>query len=101
MAEYQQKPNSGALFVKKDRDKPTQPHFSGTATIDWVEYYVSGWTRIAQGSGEAYTALAFTKKSEAGNYRKEAGAGATAPARSNQAPRSFKEGDDFDDDIPF
>lgn len=45
---------------EKDRDS------NGDATIDGIEYWVSGWTR-AKKNGEKYIKLYFTKKKRQGN----------------------------------
>ena len=59
---YEQKDNSGSLFVN-DKQKPgsQQPDRSGSALIDGVEYWVSGWIKRKQ-DGTAWLSLAFKRK---------------------------------------
>jgi hypothetical protein len=35
--------NRGAISKSKRRTKDTQPDYTGDATIDGIEYWVSGW----------------------------------------------------------
>ncbi len=52
--------NSGALFVNERKEKDTHPDRQGTATIDGVEYWVSGW--IKDGKRGKWLSLAFKRK---------------------------------------
>lgn len=58
----QQRDNSGVLFRNEKREKDTQPHATGTATIDGIEYRVSAWTK--EGKDGRYQSLAFKRKEE-------------------------------------
>ena len=55
------KPNSGALFNNKARKTDKHPNLTGTAVINNVEYWVSGWQNISK-SGMEYISLAFKPK---------------------------------------
>ena len=35
--------NTGGLWKKTDRTKPSQPHFTGSATVNDEEYWMSMW----------------------------------------------------------
>ncbi len=37
--------NTGAIWKNEKREKDTHPHFTGNATIDGVDYWVSAWKR--------------------------------------------------------
>jgi hypothetical protein len=81
---FEQKDNTGAIFVNDRKEKDTHPDRAGSATIDGVEYWVSGWLRKSK-DGQPYLSLAFKRKNDTAKP-KDAGGG----ARSQ----------DFDDDRP-
>jgi hypothetical protein len=83
---FEQKDNTGAIFVNDRKEKDTHPDRAGSATIDGVEYWVSGWLRKSK-DGQPYLSLAFKPKNDTAQPKaKPAGGG----ARSQ----------DFDDDRP-
>lgn len=95
---YEQRDNSGSIFVNDRKEKDTHPDRTGTAMIDGVMYYVSGW--IKQGSKGQFLSLAFKRKDD--KPQQSLGSkGRSAPARPDpiSSGRSLKE--DMDDDIPF
>lgn len=53
----------GVLFKNKRKKKKAQPDFTGSAEIDGVEYWLSGWSRKSK-SGNSFVSLAFTVKDE-------------------------------------
>lgn len=59
---YEQRDNSGTIFVNDRKEKDSHPDRSGTAMIDGVEYYVSGW--IKQGQKGQFLSLAFKRKEQ-------------------------------------
>jgi hypothetical protein len=61
MSQYEQKDNSGALFVNDKREKETQPNAKGSAMIGGVEYWVSAWTNTSS-KGTYYQSLKFEPK---------------------------------------
>jgi len=61
MSQYEQKDNSGALFVNDKREKETQPNAKGSAMIGGVEYWVSAWTNTSS-KGTKYQSLKFEPK---------------------------------------
>ena len=80
------KPNEGALFANKEKERDEQPNAKGSAMIGGVEYWVSAWTNTAQSSGERYQKLKFTAKEQQAEKPK------AAPIASEP---------EFDDQIPF
>lgn len=90
---YQQKPNTGSLFVNDKKETEKHPDYTGTALIDGKEYYISGWRNIAKSSGKTYLSLAFKEKEE------------VAKQQSNSRPPTtsgfLEPNSNFDDDIPF
>jgi len=59
---WEQKDFEGSLFKNSKRENDRQPNLSGSAKINGVEYWVSGWTK---GEGEKkWISLAFKAKTE-------------------------------------
>jgi hypothetical protein len=81
---FEQKENTGAIFVNDRKTEDTHLDSTGTALIDGVEYYVSAWRREAK-SGKRYLALSFKRKN--------------ADATASDKSRSRAE--ELDDRIPF
>jgi hypothetical protein len=78
---FEQRENSGAIFVNDRKTEDTHPDSTGTALIGGVEYYVSAWRREAK-SGKRYLALAFKPKQDA-------------------VDRSKSRAEDLNDAVPF
>jgi hypothetical protein len=81
---FEQKENTGAIFVNDRKTEDTHPDSTGTALIDGVEYYVSAWRREAK-SGKRYLALSFKRK--------------IADTAKSATGGSIKQ--DMNDEIPF
>ena len=79
---YEQRNNSGTLGRNKNKEKDTHPSHKGSAVIDGVDYWVSGWVKENGSTGEKFFSLSFQPKE------------AAQPARHQTAAT-------FDDDIPF
>lgn len=62
MPPYEQKDFSGSLFKNEKREKDSQPHATGSALIDGVDYWVSAWTK--EGPKGRYQSLAFKRKDQ-------------------------------------
>ena len=67
--------NSGALYVNDKKEKDNHPDRNGSATIDGVEYWVSGW--IKEGNSGKFMSLAFRRKDQ-----QQGGGSNTAPKRT-------------------
>lgn len=100
---FEQKDNSGSLFVNDKRQPGSQqPDRSGSALIDGVEYWVSGWIKKKQ-DGSAWLSLAFKQKEQrppkitGGGKASGSGGGSVHGAM----PGKSSGFDDMDDDIPF
>ena len=92
---YEQRDNSGSVFVNDRKEKDTHPDRTGTAMIDGVMYYVSGW--IKQGSKGQFLSLAFKRKDDQ-PAREQRSQPTSAPRR----PDPISSGrSDMDDEIPF
>jgi hypothetical protein len=85
--------NTGMLSPNTSKEKPTHPDFKGQLNVDGVEYWISGWTRVAkEGSkmaGKKFLSLSVQPK------EKQA---ALVSKPAAKAPLGF---DALDDDIPF
>jgi len=75
--------NSGAMFVNDRKLQDNHPDRQGSATIDGVEYWVSGWIKEGTGGKPKWMSLAFKRKEET-----------SALTRPRNKP-------ELDDDIPF
>lgn len=98
---YEQRDNSGSVFVNDRKEKDTHPDHTGTAMIDGVMYYVSGW--IKQGQKGQFLSLAFKRKDEALKGQVSTGRHTYQPGSKvkRDDPISTGRNADMDDDIPF
>jgi len=55
--------NSGSISKNKKKEKDNHPDVKGSAIIDGVDYWVSGWTKTGD-DGERWVSLSFQKKEE-------------------------------------
>ena len=56
--------NRGALWPNKRADKPTSPKYTGSATIDGVDYYVSAWPGDNSKPNNPVLKFSFNKKDQ-------------------------------------
>jgi len=87
MSTYEQKDNTGAMFVNDKKESETHPDRKGSALIGGVDYWVSGWVNTSK-TGTKYMSLKFSAKDEQQQ--------ATPQAKAAPAPTA-----EFDEDIPF
>ena len=80
MAKYD---NSGIVSKNRRKEKDNHPDITGQATINGVDYWLSGWSKT--GSNGPFYSLSFKLKEEKSSNR------ASAPASSGLD----------DDEIPF
>jgi hypothetical protein len=57
--------NSGTVYVNDRKEKDTHPDRTGTATINGVDYWVSGWIKQPDKSKPPFLSLAFKVKEAA------------------------------------
>ena len=74
--------NTGSLWPNERREKDTHPNTTGSANIDGVEYWVSGWTK--EKNGKKFISMSYKRKDEK----------PAAQPRSEQKPA-------VSDDIPW
>lgn len=92
--------NAGRVWQNLDKKKKTSPDYTGKATINGVEYYVSAWhdpaTRSANTQGKGSFGLRFTPVADADEGRHQARQKRRRQSESNEAKQRS-----IDDDIPF
>lgn len=79
---YEQKDNSGSLFINDKKDNENQPDRKGSIRVAGVDYWVSGWLKKTQ-QGQSWLSLSVTPKDKQSKPAK--------PAKRQQD----------DDDFPF
>lgn len=77
--------NSGILGRNDKREKETHPEFTGSATIDGQDYWISGW--VKEKNGRRFFSLAFKQKQER--------------APKPEQKQEIKPEIDDDNDLPF
>jgi hypothetical protein len=79
--------NRGSIWKNEDRKSDTHPQFKGSAEVNGVEYWVSGWLRKADANPKAPAmSFSFTAKEQQ-----------SAPKPAQAQANDFDSGED----IPF
>ncbi len=60
---YQQRDNSGSVWVNDKKTEDKHPDRTGSAIIDGVEYFVDGWLKETQ-AGKKFLSLSFKRKNK-------------------------------------
>jgi len=60
---FEQRENSGSIWVNDRKEKDTHPDRTGSALIDGREYWVSGWLKKTK-DGKPFLSLSFKPKQE-------------------------------------
>lgn len=87
MSDQKKYDNSGIVFVNDRKEKEAHPDRTGTACIDGVDYYISGW--VKKGAKGSFLTLSFKKKEA---KVEESKARPVQPQLNN---------DNFDNDVPW
>ena len=95
---YEQRDNSGTIFVNDRKETEKHPDRTGTAMIDGVMYYVSGW--IKSGAKGQFLSLAFKRKEEQPQAAPQQSISQRAMPK-RQDPISSGRNNDLNDDVPF
>lgn len=105
MTKFEVKDNTGSMFPNDRKESANQPDAKGSAMIDGVEYWVSGWNKKTQ-EGKSWRSIAFTRKDQQSAPPPQRQP-AQRPAPSHDAakarqlaPRPASGFDDFED-APF
>jgi hypothetical protein len=86
----QQRELSGTLSRNKKRENDKQPEFKGSATINGVAYWLSGW--VKEGQDGKFFSLAFTRKEQQPS---------AAPRRAAKPQQPYHARTLDDDEVPF
>lgn len=81
----------GVLFKDEERKSDKHPLYTGSATIDGVEYFMDAWVNKSEKTGKSFMSLKFKAKD------KQSGAKQSAKTQ----PKTNTGFDDMDDSIPF
>jgi hypothetical protein len=96
---YEQRDNSGSVFVNDRKEKDSPPDRTGTARIDGKMYWVSGW--LKQGAKGPFLSLAFKRKdAEPATAPNRQTISQRATPTAQPAPRRSMK-DEADDEIPW
>lgn len=99
---FEQRNNSGSMFRNDDKQSDNQPDYKGSALIDGVEYWVSGWDKRGR-NGTDFISLSFRPKSETPQGKPPTRSASKPPQRAaqgNAKPQGQQNKID-EDDIPF
>ena len=68
MAKEYDNTDSGVLFKNSDKEKDTHPDYKGSVNVGGVEYWLSGWVRVAGESskraGEKFISMKLEPKEQ-------------------------------------
>ncbi len=83
MSNFEKRDNSGSLFKNETKTNEKGPDYSGSCTIDGVEFFMDSWLRTAE-TGRKWMSFSFKQKTKQ--------SAAPAPAQQRRSNR--------DDDTP-
>lgn len=87
---YEVKDNTGSMFPNDRKESANHPDAKGSAMIDGVEYWISGWNKKTQ-DGKSWRSLSFTRKEQKPAPKSKAGG----------TSRQTRNEEELDSDIPF
>ena len=93
---YQQKPDTGTLFINDNREKETHAHWQGSALINGVEYWVNEWNVTTDRDGNPLPKDKYRKNL---GFKRKDSQKAPNPQKDSIAPDGPE--DPFDDSLPF
>ena len=107
---YEQRPNSGALFPNRRKEKPSHPDLTGTIEVEGKLFWISAWAKEAKTNKEEWLSLSVTPKDAqaAKEYSAPAGgkwsrpiAPPLAPTAQATAGLTPSEDNDATAEVPF
>jgi len=90
MSDYQQKPNTGAIFKNEKKQKDTHPDYRGTIDVDGVPKEISLWVKKSK-SDKSYFSVQISEP-----WKPEQKA-----TQKTETPTSNNSSKVVDDDLPF
>jgi hypothetical protein len=87
------------LADKQDTEK--WPDYKGSAEIEGVQYWVSGWIKTAKKSGEKFISLSFTAKEDRQGGGQRQGGKAQGTNKPGARQQAQPEPEDDDSGVPF
>ena len=93
---FETKDNTGSMFPNDRKESANHPDAKGSAMINGVEYWISGWNKKTQ-EGKQWRSLSFTPKNPEEKPFKRPSHDA-AKARQLAPKGGFE---DMDSDVPF
>lgn len=97
---YEQKDNSGALFVNDKREKDSHPTHKGDAKIDGKMYWVSAWEKQTKNGTQMFS-ISFKEKEPFVKNAMEKAKSAVKQNNTIAMMENAQEDPDLDDSIPF
>ena len=68
---YEQKPNTGSLFVNDKKTQENHPDRTGSFNIDGVEYWINGWIKKGKDGKPPWLSISVKPKNQKGQRREE------------------------------
>ena len=93
---YEQKDNSGSLFINDKREKDTHPNRKGSIRVAGKDYWISAWDNVSK-DGKEWISLSVQEKDAAHS----AGIAKVQKAVETQPAQPGFTSADFDDEIGF
>lgn len=97
---YEMRELSGSIFQNQNKTTENHPGWKGSALIDGVEYWVSGWVKQT-GEGKKWVSLSFAAKDQAPRQERQPTASNDRARNAASAKMQAPSGVEFDDEIPF
>lgn len=95
---FEQRDNSGSLFINKRKEKDSHPDRTGECMIGGKKYRVAGWLKAMKSGPDKWLSLSFTPLDEDADRP-----GYSSSSQGNSRPAAGRDPgfDNIDDDIPF
>ena len=66
-------PNSGIISANPKKQQDSHPDYKGSAEVNDVEYWISGWKNTSSKDGSTYLRLTFQPKDQQGQRQQSGG----------------------------
>jgi uncharacterized protein (DUF736 family) len=90
---YEQKDNTGSLFVNVEKRSENFPDYSGSVRIEGADWWISGWKKTSK-DGKTFLSLSVKRKDGTADRPDKA-------AEFKQAVKQAFPNSDLDDAVPF